>query len=312
MEPTGWFFEFNNEFYPDVDDTAMVVMALGESLGGSRSARYSAQLVHAGSNGHGPLSTIVAGSAPEPESGVSDVETMQPTLAALRRGVKWMLAMQSRSGGWGAFDADNTRELLTRVPFADHNAMIDPPTADITARVLEMFGRLGVKEHPAIKRGLAFVWSEQEPDGAWYGRWGVNYLYGTWQVIVGLTAVGVAPHDARLQRAADWIESKQQPCGGWGEICRSYDEPELRGQGIPTASQTAWALMGLMAAGRTNSSAVRRGVQYLLETQNADGTWDEEEFTGTGFPKVFYLKYHLYRVSFPLMALGRYRRMSNS
>jgi squalene-hopene/tetraprenyl-beta-curcumene cyclase len=261
------------------------------------------------------LAAIVAGRLPAsadvaPRQAAAELSSLKPTLDAMRRGVNWLLTMQSRSGGWGAFDADNTRELLTRVPFADHNAMIDPPTADITARVLEMFGRLGVQSHPAIERGLRFVWPEQEADGAWYGRWGVNYLYGTWQCLVGLRAIGVAPHDVRMQRAADWLEAVQQADGGWGETARSYDEPQLRGQGPTTASQTAWALMGLMAAGRTNSAAVRRGVAYLMDTQRPDGTWDEAEFTGTGFPKVFYLKYHLYRISFPLMALGRYRRLS--
>jgi squalene-hopene/tetraprenyl-beta-curcumene cyclase len=339
LEPSGWYFEFNNAFYPDIDDTAMVVMALAESLGGRDAQRFTATLIpgdSAGSRnaksgqtrgrkqGETPLSTIVSGrvTTPEPtpdapQDGIDDVspvladlDRMRTTLDALRRGVRWMLAMQSRNGGWGAFDADNTRELLTRVPFADHNAMIDPPTADITARVLEMFGRLGIQQHASIDRALQFVWDDQEPDHAWYGRWGVNYIYGTWQVIVGLTAIGVAPHDIRLQRAADWLEVHQQACGGWGETARSYDEPHLRGRGNPTPSQTAWALMGLMAAGRTNTVAVRRGAQYLVDSQNADGSWDETEFTGTGFPKVFYLRYHLYSQSFPLMALGRYRRLT--
>jgi squalene-hopene/tetraprenyl-beta-curcumene cyclase len=235
---------------------------------------------------------------------------MMPMLAAIRRGVKWTLAMQSRNGGWGAFDADNDRELLTRVPFADHNAMIDPPTADITARVLEMFGRLGVEpNHPVVERAKAFIWQDQQQDHCWYGRWGVNYLYGTWQVIVGLTRVGVSPQDARLQAAADWLKAHQQKCGGWGETPRSYDEPALRGQGPTTPSQTAWALMGLMSAGQTDSEAVRRGVEYLLSTQNDDGTWEEAPFTGTGFPRVFYLRYHMYRLYFPLMALARYARL---
>jgi squalene-hopene/tetraprenyl-beta-curcumene cyclase len=313
VEPGGWYFEFNNEFYPDVDDTAMVVMALGESLGGENHVRYTPHVIATCDNGKfstTDLTTIVAGRTDAGEDSVGDIEAMRPTLDAIRRGVNWLLAMQSRNGGWGAFDADNTRELLTRVPFADHNAMIDPPTADITARVLEMFGRLGIKQHSALERGLRFVWNDQEPDGAWYGRWGVNYIYGAWQVIVGLVAVGVAPHDHRLQNAADWLERHQQSNGGWGESALSYDDPSLRGKGPTTASQTAWALMGLMAAGRTNSEPVRNGVRYLIETQNADGTWDEEEFTGTGFPKVFYLRYHLYRISFPLMALGRYRKIA--
>ena len=322
VEPSGWFFEFNNAFYPDVDDTAMVLMALGESLGERNWTHHTAGLIPSATK-EGALSAVVAGRrrADRPDDGeptgddldssrtAAEVEALRPTLNAIQRGVHWLLAMQSRDGGWGAFDADNTRELLTRVPFADHNAMIDPPTADISARVLESLGRLGIQEHPAIDRALTFIWREQESDHAWYGRWGVNYLYGTWQVVVGLTAIGVPAHDSRIQAAADWLERCQQANGGWGESAQSYDEPALRGQGPCTPSQTAWALMGLMAAGRTNSDAVRRGVHYLLETQRPDGTWDETEFTGTGFPKVFYLRYHLYRISFPLMALGRYRRL---
>ncbi|MEZ6064200.1 MAG: terpene cyclase/mutase family protein [Planctomycetaceae bacterium] len=330
IEPSGWFFEFNNAFYPDVDDTAMVVMALSESLGGREARKFTATLVPNASRGENDssangeqLSTILSGrihDTDEPSDDqstrggasplIADLDRMRNTLDAMRRGVRWMLAMQSKNGGWGAFDADNTRELLTRVPFADHNAMIDPPTGDITARVLEMFGRLGIQQHPAIDRALRFVWEDQEHDHAWYGRWGVNYIYGTWQVIVGLTAIGVAAHDRRLQLAADWLEVHQQQNGGWGETARTYDEPHLRGTGPTTPSQTSWALMGLMAAGRTKSTAVERGIQYLIENQRADGTWDEAEFTGTGFPKVFYLRYHLYRHSFPLMALGRYRRLS--
>ncbi|MEZ6058332.1 MAG: prenyltransferase/squalene oxidase repeat-containing protein [Planctomycetaceae bacterium] len=309
VEPGGWFFEFNNEFYPDVDDTAMVVMALAECLPGSDASRWSAEMV--------PLkpglasTTVLAGSSSNGKLTVSQLAAMQPSLDAIRRGVQWMLAMQCRNGGWGAFDANNDRELLTLVPFADHNAMIDPPTADITARVLEMFGRAGVASQSPMLKAMTFVWDDQQPDGSWYGRWGVNYIYGTWQVIVGMTASGTPAYDARVQRGADWLESVQQSEGGWGESPATYDHPELRGQGNPTASQTAWALMGLMAAGRTHSDSVRRGIDFLIRTQSADGTWDEPEFTGTGFPKVFYLRYHLYPISFPLMALGRYLRETN-
>jgi squalene-hopene/tetraprenyl-beta-curcumene cyclase len=236
---------------------------------------------------------------------------MQPILAALQRGARWMLGMQCANGGWGAFDRDNDRELLTRVPFADHNAMIDPPTADITARVLEMFGRLGFDpDHPAMQRGLEFVWKEQERDHCWYGRWGVNYLYGTWQVLVGLREIGVSPADPRVRSAAQWLKDTQQSHGGWGETADTYDHPELRGQGPATASQTAWAVMGLIAAGEVHSPAVRRGIAYLVSTQQADCAWKEDWFTGTGFPRVFYLKYHLYRIYFPLMALARYARLS--
>jgi squalene-hopene/tetraprenyl-beta-curcumene cyclase len=176
--------------------------------------------------------------------------------------------------------------------------------------MIEMFAGLKLPPtHPAIERALEFVWSKQESDYAWYGRWGVNYIYGTWQALVGLAAIGIPTHDPRMRGAARWLKEKQQPCGGWGETPASYDDPSLRGQGSPTPSQTAWALMGLMAAGEVHSDAVRRGIQFLLDTQRDDGTWQEDWFTGTGFPRVFYLNYHLYRVYFPLMALGRYRRM---
>ena len=184
--------------------------------------------------------------------------------------------------------------------------------ADITARTLEMFGRLGVdRDHPAIGRALQFVWREQERDHCWYGRWGVNYLYGTWQVLVGLREIGVPVSDPRVQAAARWLKDQQQASGGWGESALSYDQPQLRGAGPATASQTAWALLGLMAAGEVHSPAVQRGVDYLLGTQRPDGTWDEDQFTGTGFPRVFYLKYHYYRIYFPLMALARYARLRN-
>lgn len=314
LEPGGWFFEFNNRFYPDVDDTTMVAMALAACLPGDDYRRWTTAIVGTGPKGHTSqpeLRGVVSARTGDPRAAVEDIEQMQPILSALQRGARWMLGMQCANGGWGAFDRDNTRELLTRVPFADHNAMIDPPTADITARVLEMFGRLGFDpDHPSMQRALEFVWREQERDHCWYGRWGVNYLYGTWQVLVGLRQIGVSPTDPRMRAAAQWLKDTQQEDGGWGETADTYDHPERRGQGPATASQTAWALMGLMAAGEVHSPAVRRGVAYLLSTQQADGTWDEPWFTGTGFPRVFYLKYHLYRIYFPLMALARYARLS--
>jgi squalene-hopene/tetraprenyl-beta-curcumene cyclase len=313
LAPGGWYFEFNNAFYPDIDDTIMVTMALASCLPGECHRLWTAALVPTGPQGHTSapdLTAVVAGRTEHPGRAQRDVEQMQPMLAAIGRAVTWVLGMQCRGGGWGAFDRDNDRELLTRVPFADHNAMIDPPTADITARTLEMFGRLGVdRDHPAIRRALDFVWGEQEPDHCWYGRWGVHYLYGTWQVLVGLREVGVSVSDPRVQSAARWLKDRQQAAGGWGESPLSYDQPQLRGAGPPTPSQTAWALMGLMAAGEVHSPAVRRGVDYLLETQDPDGSWEENQFTGTGFPRVFYLKYHLYRIYFPLMALARYARL---
>lgn len=312
LEPGGWFFEFSNRFYPDVDDTTMVAMALAACLPGDDVRSWQAAIVGTGPQGHTShpeFRGVVSARVSDPVGAVEDIEAMRPILAALQRGARWMLGMQCANGGWGAFDRDNDRELLTRVPFADHNAMIDPPTADITARVLEMLGRLGFDpDHPSVQRGLDFVWQEQERDHAWYGRWGVNYIYGTWQVLVGLREIGVSAGDPRMRSAAHWLKDSQQANGGWGETPESYDRPELRGQGPTTASQTAWALLGLMAAGEAHSPAVRRGVAYLISTQQQDGSWNEEWFTGTGFPRVFYLRYHLYRIYFPLMALARYAR----
>jgi squalene-hopene/tetraprenyl-beta-curcumene cyclase len=303
-EPGGWFFEFNNEFYPDVDDTAMVLIALGKCL---PDGWNQSELLNFGRTG-GDRPFVVAGQATSTNAAVREIEQSQPLLAAMRRGVGWLRALQSRDGGWGAFDADNTREVFTKVPFADHNAMIDPSTADITARVLESFAYLGCDQQPEwIQQALRFVWQDQQADHCWFGRWGVNYLYGTWQVLQGLTKLGVPASDPRLQRAADWLVEKQQANGGWGETAGSYDDPSLRGQGPVTASQTAWAVLGLLAAGRAEALATQRGIEFLLETQQTDGSWNETEFTGTGFPRVFYLRYHYYRIYFPLMALARYR-----
>ncbi|HKI34174.1 MAG TPA: squalene--hopene cyclase [Gemmataceae bacterium] len=269
LEPGGWFFEYHNGFYPDTDDTAMVLMALART-------------------GH------ASGAAGRP---------------AAERGLRWLLGMQNRDGGWAAFDREINREVLTRVPFADHNAMLDPSCPDITARVLEALGHHGYgPEHAQVRRALAFLERTQNPAGCWPGRWGVNYLYGTWQVLAGLGSIG---HDVRrpmVRRAVAWLKSVQQPGGGWGESCRSYDDPAFAGVGTPTASQTAWALLGLIAAGEAQGEAVAAGIDYLLATQDEDGDWQEEQFTGTGFPKVFYLKYHMYSLYFPLMALARYAR----
>jgi squalene-hopene/tetraprenyl-beta-curcumene cyclase len=270
LEPGGWYFEYRNGFYPDTDDTAMVLMALAKT-------------------GH------AASPAGHP---------------AAARGVRWLLGMQNRDGGWAAFDRDINRELLTKVPFADHNAMLDPSCPDITARVLEALGHFGYcVGYPQVDRAVAFLRATQEPMGSWLGRWGVNYIYGTWQVLTGLRSVGFDMQDPMVRRAVAWLKKVQQPGGGWGETCRSYDDPSLAGRGTPTASQTAWALIALLAADEADSDAVRSGIEYLLATQQPDGTWQEEHFTGTGFPKVFYLKYHMYALYFPLMALARYQQV---
>lgn len=292
----GWCFEHENDFYPDLDDTAMAALALVEQYAPAQ------------------RSTLTAPASAErptgPAAGESASEANLPRVAAaLDRAQQWMLAMQNRDGGWGAFDKDNDAQFLCYVPFADHNAMIDPSTPDLAARVLEALGALGQRVgNPAVDRTVAYLRAAQEPDGCWFGRWGVNYTYGAWQTLVGLCAVGVPTHDSAVKACASWLLAHQQPCGGWGESADSYLDPALRGQGTPTASQTAWAVLGLLAAGLADHSAVTRGVQWLLDRQRADGGWDEAEFTGTGFPLVFYLKYHYYPIYFPLLALANYSR----
>jgi squalene-hopene/tetraprenyl-beta-curcumene cyclase len=268
-EPGGWAFEFRNDFYPDVDDTAFVLMAL---------------------------------------SRVADPEPAR-LRASVRRGLAWLLSMQNGDGGWGAFDHENNQQFLNHIPFADHNAMLDPSTADVTARAIECLGQMGwPSAHPAIERAKAYLRREQEADGSWFGRWGVNYVYGTSGVLRALEALGLgALPEGR--RAAEWLRSVQNPDGGFGESVLSYYDPALKGQGKSTASQTAWGLIGLLAVDSltaVDDPAVERAVAWLVSHQNQDGTWDENEFTGTGFPQVFYLKYHLYRNSFPLYALARY------
>ncbi|MDA0283576.1 MAG: terpene cyclase/mutase family protein [Planctomycetota bacterium] len=310
-EPAGWYFEFNNEFYPDVDDTCMVLMALARCL--PDQPDWDTDFLVDDWSPHDSdkdATAILAARNADSVSAALQVDRMRPMLGAMHRGARWILAMQSKDGGWGAFDRDNVRELFTQVPFADHNAMIDPSSADLTARMLEMFSYINIPvDHPAVRRGIDFVWKDQDAEHCWYGRWGVNYLYGTWQCLVGLTRIGIPLTDARVRKAANWLKSVQRDSGGWGETPRSYDDPSLKGQGPPTASQTAWAILGLISAGEGESETVDRGIQFLLDSQNEDGTWDEEWWTGTGFPKVFYLKYHLYRISFPLMALSRYGRL---
>jgi squalene-hopene/tetraprenyl-beta-curcumene cyclase len=221
--------------------------------------------------------------------------------------------MQNTDGGWGAFDRDNNSEFLCKVPFADHNAMIDPSSPDLAGRVLEALGGIGLRPgRPSVDRALAYVRRAQESDGAWYGRWGVNYIYGTWQVLEGLRAVGIPAVDPAVVRGAAWLEAHQQADGGWGETPESYADRGLAGTGTPTASQTAWAISGLVAAGRGDSVVVRQGVDWLVQRQEHDGTWQQSEFTGTGFPQVFYLRYHWYPIYFPLIALCRARRAATS
>jgi squalene-hopene/tetraprenyl-beta-curcumene cyclase len=265
LEPGGWAFEFDNDNYPDIDDTAEVVMAL-------RRVRH-----------------------PEPDR-------LEP---AIRRGIAWTLGMQSRNGGWGAFDADNVRELCRDIPFCDFGEVIDEPSADVSAHVLEMLGTEGLADLPEARRGVSYLLREQEDRGSWFGRWGINHVYGTGAALPGLVECGLERTDPRLRGAAAWLEEIQNPDGGWGEDGRSYDDPAWIGRGPSTASQTAWALIALHAIGE-RTPAVDRGLAWLVEHQREDGTWDEPEYTGTGFPGHFYINYHLYRLSFPLMALGRW------
>jgi squalene-hopene/tetraprenyl-beta-curcumene cyclase len=312
-EPGGWCFEFANDFYPDSDDTAMVLMALREQFDDD-AAQHDAGMR---GNGGGDVGVaaglrLAAEAASEPGPPAARwIALVDRTAKAIDRGLAWMLAFQNDDGGWGAFDRNNNRQFLCYVPFADHNAMIDPSTPDLTGRVLESLGNLGRRlGDAAVDRAVAYLLRTQEADGSWFGRWGVNYVYGTWQALLGLEAVGVPKDDPAVVAAANWLLSCQQPCGGWGESPGSYADGRLRGQGPPTASQTAWALMGLLAAGHDSHPAVLRGIEFLLHRQRPDGAWDEPEFTGTGFPRVFYLRYHYYPIYFPMLALARWARQS--
>ena len=268
-QPSGWYFEFANEFYPDIDDTAMVLLAL-------KHARASNAREHD---------------------------------ACVQRAVRWLLDMQSKDGGWAAFDVDNNWEPLSDVPFADHNAMLDPTCPDITGRVLEALCEHGVpRKHPAIERAVEYLLRTQEADGSWYGRWGVDYVYGTFLALRGLRAAGVSDREAAILRAGEWLRSIQNADGGWGESCASYDNNTFT-PAPSTPSQTAWAVLGLLASGDVSSLSLYNGIEYLVETQRPDGTWDEQLSTGTGFPRVFYLSYHLYRNSFPLLALSKFSQI---
>ena len=275
LRPGGWAFQYANPHYPDLDDTAVVIMAMDRARKVSGGHEYD---------------------------------------VAIARAEEWTRGMQSRNGGWAAFDIDNTYEYLNNIPFADHGALVDPPTEDVGARCVSALAQLGAKpDDPAIKRGIAYLLGEQMEEGSWYGRWGLNYIYGTWSVLCALNAAGL-PHDhPAIRKAASWLIAIQNEDGGWGEDGDSYKLDYKGYEKAPsTASQTAWALLALMAAGEVSHPAVARGVRYLTQTQGADGFWEEERFTGTGFPRVFYLRYHGYRKYFPLWALARYRRLRQS
>ena len=297
-EPGGWAFEFHNDLYPDIDDAAEVLIALNNA-------------------------TL---------SGMEDIQRQD----AIRLGVDWVLSMQSKEGGWAAFDKDNTRSLIAQIPFADFGETLDPPSADVTAHVLEMLGKLGyTKDHPAVDRGCKFLLKEQEDEGPWFGRWGVNYIYGTSAVLMAMEAIGEDMSEPYIRKAVDWLLEKQNDDGGWGETCGSYVDFSMAGIGPSTPSQTAWALLGLLAAGEQYHPATARGGEYLVQSQQDDGSWDEPYYTGTGFPGYgigrkperlpsegqrghqgldmsagFMINYHMYRNCWPLMALGRYRRLT--
>jgi squalene-hopene/tetraprenyl-beta-curcumene cyclase len=270
LAPSGWAFEFDNDGYPDVDDTAEVVLALRRVT-------------------------------------MPDAARAAQSRSAVDRGVTWLTGMQSRDGGWGAFDADNTSRLVTKLPFCDFGEVVDPPSADVTAHTVEALSAEGRAGTRPVRRGVAWLLRAQEPDGSWFGRWGANYVYGTGAVVPALIAAGVLPGKPCIRRAVAWLVSHQNPDGGWGEDLRSYTDPAWAGRGESTASQTAWALLALLAAGGDDAlPSAERGIRWLAETQRPDGSWDEPQFTGTGFPGDFYINYHLYRQVFPVSALGRY------
>ncbi len=273
--PGGWAFEFQNDWYPDTDDTSEVLLAL-------RRIAFPPEEVRA-------------------------------QRISLERGTEWLIGMQSKNGGFASFDVDNTRRAITQIPFCDFGEVIDPPSEDVTAHILEWFGTIGLtRQHPQIEEAIRYLKREQYADGSWWGRWGVNHVYGTGAVLPALRALGEEMRQPYIQKAARWLVQAQQADGGWGETCASYEQPKLRGTGVSTASQTAWALLGLLAVKQGGAAdaritqAIERGISYLLARHGEDGAWEEPSFTGTGFPRAFMIKYHLYRVYFPLMALGRY------
>jgi len=268
VRPGGWAFQYENPYYPDLDDTAVVGLALDRF----DPARYR---------------------------------------RAIDRAAEWVVGMQSRNGGWASFDADNTHYYLNHIPFADHGALLDPPTSDVSARCLGFLAQIGyAADHRACTRSIEYLRREQERDGSWFGRWGTNYIYGTWSVLSALNAAGIGPDSPEVARAVAWLLARQHADGGWGERGESYFPDQPHGEApFSTASQTAWALLGLMAAGQVEHPAVARGIAYLVNSQDPEGNWDEPWFTAVGFPRVFYLRYHGYRAFFPLWALARYRRL---
>jgi squalene-hopene/tetraprenyl-beta-curcumene cyclase len=276
VRPGGWAFQYNNAYYPDLDDTAVVVMAMDRARRDDANGKYD---------------------------------------AAIDRGREWIEGMQSRDGGFAAFDADNLEYYLNNIPFSDHGALLDPPTEDVTARCVSMLAQLGqtVQDSPALAAGVDYLRRTQLAEGSWYGRWGLNYIYGTWSVLCALNAAGIDRRDPMMRKAADWLVSIQNSDGGWGEDALSYRLDYKEYERAPTtASQTAWALLGLMSAGEVGHPAVARGVEYLIGTQTQKGLWDEQRYTATGFPRVFYLRYHGYSKFFPLWALARYRNLRST
>jgi squalene-hopene/tetraprenyl-beta-curcumene cyclase len=275
VRPGGWAFQYANPHYPDLDDTAVVVMAMDRASARTPNKRHDA---------YG---------------------------GEIARGQEWVIGMQCNNGGWAAFDADNEYYYLNQIPFSDHGALLDPPTADVAARCVSMLAQLGaIGESPALDRGIAYLLETQEQDGSWYGRWGINYVYGTWSVLCALNAARVDTASPAMRKAVRWLLSIQNADGGWGEGGESYRLDYKGYEPAPsTASQTAWALLGLMAAGEVDDLAVAKGIRYLVQTQCEDGFWDEARFTATGFPRVFYLRYHGYSKFFPLWALARYRNL---
>ncbi|MDX9860554.1 MAG: squalene--hopene cyclase [Rhodospirillales bacterium] len=270
LRPGGWAFQYRNDYYPDVDDTAVVAMALHRA----------------------------------------DPERYR---TAIERAAEWIIGMQSRNGGWGAFNADNTYYFLQHIPFADHGALLDPPSADVSARCICLLAQLGYdRTHPALARGLRYLRNEQQEDGSWFGRWGNNYVYGTWSALCAFNAVGDDPNEPHVRRAVEWLKARQRADGGWGEDCASYWQHRRDEVKASTPSQTSWAVLGLMAAGEVDSDAVRHGLEYLLEAPRTNGKWDEEYFNAVGFPRVFYLRYHGYSAYFPLWTLARYRNLRQS